>query len=181
MEALKTTVSELQAQLVSIRKPGQGDSMEVRALAARANNAERRITNLQNQLLLSEEKLTTVNQKTVAADSKWEVRVKEYEARLKKAEEAVKRERQGAKERVFELETQLKSVLLISRSPGYWVLIMRSQDAATTVRPREQAQSASSRDYRIARSQYQVAQTIVAQARSTISLLPFIMPPVFNC
>ena len=181
VEALKTTVSELQAQLVSIRKPGQGDSMEVRALAARANNAERRITNLQNQLLLSEEKLTTVNQKTVAADSKWEVRVKEYEARLKKAEEAVKRERQGAKERVFELETQLKSVLLISRSPGYWVLIMRSQDAATTVRPREQAQSASSRDYRIARSQYQVAQTIVAQARSTISLLPFIMPLVFHC
>ena len=181
VEALKTTVSELQAQLVSIRKPGQGDSMEVRALAARANNAERRITNLQNQLLLSEEKLTTVNQKTVAADSKWEVRVKEYEARLKKAEEAVKRERQGAKERVFELETQLKSVLRRSRSPSHWVLIMRLQDAATTVRPREQAQSASSRDYRIARSQYQVAQTIVDQARSTISLLPFIMPPVFNC
>lgn len=110
VEALKTTISELQAQLVSIRKPGQGDSMEVRALAARANNAERRITNLQNQLLLSEEKLTTMNQKTVAADSKWEVRVKEYETRLKKAEEAVKRERQGAKERVFELETQLKSI-----------------------------------------------------------------------
>ncbi|KZT74114.1 hypothetical protein DAEQUDRAFT_754076 [Daedalea quercina L-15889] len=110
VEALKTTVSELQAQLVSIRKPGQGDSMEARALAARANNAERRVTNLQNQLLLSEEKLTTVNQKTVAADSKWEVRVKEYENRLKKAEEAVKRERQGAKERVFELETQLKTL-----------------------------------------------------------------------
>ncbi|KAI0728881.1 hypothetical protein C8Q72DRAFT_832456 [Fomitopsis betulina] len=109
-EALKTTVSELQAQLVSIRKPGQGDSMEVRALAARANNAERRITNLQNQLLLSEEKLTTMNQKTVVADSKWDVRVKEYETRLKKAEEAVKRERQGAKERVFELETQLKTL-----------------------------------------------------------------------
>ncbi|KAH9842418.1 uncharacterized protein C8Q71DRAFT_719987 [Rhodofomes roseus] len=110
VEALKTTVSELQAQLVSIRKPGQGDSMEVRALAARANNAERRITNLQNQLLLSEERLTTMNQKTVTADSKWEVRVKEYETRLKKAEEAVKRERQGAKERVYELETQLKTL-----------------------------------------------------------------------
>ncbi|KAH9930889.1 uncharacterized protein B0H18DRAFT_1083652 [Fomitopsis serialis] len=110
VEALKTTVSELQAQLVSIRKPGQGDSMEVRSLAARANNAERRITNLQNQLVLSEEKLTTMNQKTVAADSKWEVRVKEYESRLRKAEEAVKRERQGAKERVFELDTQLKTL-----------------------------------------------------------------------
>ncbi|CCM00141.1 uncharacterized protein FIBRA_02168 [Fibroporia radiculosa] len=110
VEALKATASELQAQLVSIRKPGGVETMEVRALTARATNAERRITNLQNQLLASEEKVSTMNQKTTVADSKWEARVREYEARLKKAEETVKRERQGAKERVFELDAQLKSL-----------------------------------------------------------------------
>lgn len=165
-EALKTTVSELQAQLVSIRKPGQGDSMEVRALAARANNAERRITNLQNQLVLSEEKLTTINQKTVAADSKWDVRVKEYETRLKKAEEAVKRERQGAKERVFELETQLKSVSVLITLLALQVLTSNIQDITTTVRPREQTQPTPPGDHRIAWSQYQVTQTIVVPARA---------------
>lgn len=51
-----------------------------------------------------------MNQKTTVADSKWEARVREYETRLRKAEEAVKRERQGAKERVFELEAQMKYV-----------------------------------------------------------------------
>lgn len=42
------------------------------------------------------------------ADNKWDARVKEYEARLKAAEERVKRERQGSKERVAELENNIK-------------------------------------------------------------------------
>lgn len=104
------TNSELQAAITSSRKPGQADSMEVRALTARAANAERRVQNLQNQLLASEEKVTTINQKTTIADGKWEARVKEYETRLKLAEEKVKRERQGGKERALELETQTKCV-----------------------------------------------------------------------
>ena len=49
-----------------------------------------------------------MNQKNIAADGRWEARVKEYEARLKAAEERVKRERQGSKERVLELENNLK-------------------------------------------------------------------------
>ena len=49
-----------------------------------------------------------MNEKTTIADGKWEARVKEYESRLKAAEERVKRERQGAKERVVELETGIK-------------------------------------------------------------------------
>jgi outer membrane protein TolC len=44
------------------------------------------------------------------ADAKWEARVKEYEARLRAAEERVKRERQGGKERVGELEGNMKSL-----------------------------------------------------------------------
>lgn len=76
----------------------------------RANNAERRLANAQNQLAAAEEKMAAMNQKTTAADTKWEARVKEYEARLRTAEEKVKRERQGYKERVVELETQIKCV-----------------------------------------------------------------------
>ncbi|EMD34205.1 hypothetical protein CERSUDRAFT_55205 [Gelatoporia subvermispora B] len=109
LEAHKVTVSELQAQLISARKPGQADPLEVRALTQRVTNAERRVTNLQNQLAASEEKITLMNQKTTVADSKWEVRVREYETRMRAAEEKVKRERQGGKERALELETQIKS------------------------------------------------------------------------
>ena len=94
-----------------MKRPGQVDSSELKALSARATNAERRLTNAQNQLLATEEKLSAVNQKTSAADNKWEARVKEYEARLKAAEERVKRERQGSKERVVELENNVKCVL----------------------------------------------------------------------
>lgn len=51
-----------------------------------------------------------MNQKTTVADNKWEARVKEYETRLRAAEEKVKREKQGYKERIVELETQIKYV-----------------------------------------------------------------------
>ena len=87
--------------------------MEVRALTARATTAERRINILQNQLAAHEEKMATMNERTTVADNKWENRVKEYEARLKQAEEKIKRERQGGKERVLELETQTKCVVVI--------------------------------------------------------------------
>ena len=66
----------------------------------------------QNQLVASEEKIAAMSQKTMSADSKWEARVKEYEARLKAADERVKRERQGSKERVGELENNLKCVVV---------------------------------------------------------------------
>jgi len=52
--------------------------------------------------------MAVMNQKTAQADAKWDARVKEYEARLKAAEERVKRERQGSKERVVELEANVK-------------------------------------------------------------------------
>ncbi|ETW85083.1 hypothetical protein HETIRDRAFT_470129 [Heterobasidion irregulare TC 32-1] len=110
LEAVRATNSELTSQLASLRRPGPGDSNEVRALHARASNAERRLTNAQNQLAAAEEKMATMNQKTTVADSKWEARVKEYETRLRAAEEKVKREKQGYKERVVELENQLKSL-----------------------------------------------------------------------
>lgn len=99
------------AQLASQKRPGQSDAMEVRALSARATNAERRLINAQNQLVAAEEKMASMNQKNASADNKWEARV--YESRLKAAEERVKREHQGSKERVAELENNLKSVLLL--------------------------------------------------------------------
>lgn len=106
----QATNADMATQLASQKRPGQGDAMEVRALSARAANAERRLINAQNQLVAAEEKMASMNQKNTNADSKWEARVKEYETRLKAAEERVKRERQGSKERVAELENNLKCV-----------------------------------------------------------------------
>jgi hypothetical protein len=67
------------------------------------------LISVQNQLVAAEEKMAAMNQ-NASADSKWEARVKEYESRLKAAEERVKRVRQGSKERVAELENNLKLV-----------------------------------------------------------------------
>lgn len=110
LEALKVTNNELVQQLATARRPVQGDSQETRTLLSRAVNAEKRLNVIQNQLLQTEEKIVAMNQKTSTADAKWEARVKEYEARLKAAEEKYKRERQGNKERVLELENQIKSL-----------------------------------------------------------------------
>jgi len=98
------------SQLAILKRPTPGDSNEVKALMIRVNNSERRLANAQNQLAAAEEKMAAMNQKTTAADNKWEARVKEYETRLRTAEEKVKRERQGYKERVLELENQIKCV-----------------------------------------------------------------------
>ncbi|KAF9236200.1 hypothetical protein BU15DRAFT_64182 [Melanogaster broomeanus] len=110
LEALKATNAELAQQLTVARRPAQGDSQEVRTLLSRAVNAEKRLVVANNQLLQHEEKISSLNQKTSTADTKWEARVKEYEARLKAAEEKYKRERQGSKERVLELENQIRSL-----------------------------------------------------------------------
>jgi len=64
-----------------------------------------------NQVRPSEEKMANVNQRTASVDQKWEARMKEYEMRLKAGEEKYKCERQGVKERVLELENQLRSVV----------------------------------------------------------------------
>ena len=110
--AVQATNIEMANQLSGMKRPGGSDAMELRSMAARAANAERRLNNAQNQLVASEEKIAAMSQKTMSADSKWEARVKEYEARLKAAEERVKRERQGSKERVAELENNLKCVVV---------------------------------------------------------------------
>ncbi|KAG2090778.1 uncharacterized protein F5147DRAFT_748208 [Suillus discolor] len=87
----KGRLRELTSQLVTSRRPTQGDSQETKMLLSRAVNAEKRLV-------------------TTPADQKWETRVKEYETRLKAGEEKYKRERQGAKERVLELENQMRSL-----------------------------------------------------------------------
>ncbi|KAF8842654.1 hypothetical protein BDN67DRAFT_898922 [Paxillus ammoniavirescens] len=110
LEALKITNSDLAQQLTTARRPAQGDSQEIRTLLSRAVNAEKRLVVANNQLLQHEEKISNLNQKTSTTDAKWEARVKEYEARLKAAEEKYKRERQGGKERVLELENQIRSL-----------------------------------------------------------------------
>jgi len=107
LEAVKATNVELSAQFSALRRHPQSDQSELRALTARATNAERRLVNAQNQLAATEEKIVTMNEKTSAVDNKWDARVKEYESRLRAAEERVKRERQGGKERINELEAHV--------------------------------------------------------------------------
>lgn len=100
----------MNSQLTLLRRqPASSDApAEVRALTARANQAERRATVAQNQLAQLEERLASQHDRVGTAEVKWETRIKEYERLLKEANEKFKRERQGAKERVSELEATIK-------------------------------------------------------------------------
>jgi len=111
LEAAKTSNAELASQISSLkRSPAVESSHDIRALTARATQAERRATVAQNQLAQLEERLAGQNDRTGAAELKWEARIKEYERLLKEANEKFKRERQGAKERVAELENNIETL-----------------------------------------------------------------------
>lgn len=111
-EAIKATNTELQQQIASLRARSSlsspADASKINALTSRANNAERRLNTLQNQSVLAEERLTEAKNKYAEGEGKWAARIKELESRCKAAEERVKRERQGARERVVELEEELQ-------------------------------------------------------------------------
>lgn len=128
--ASQAEVASLQSQLGSLRRspnpnaspnpnsprlPGSPSSES--ALLARLRTAEssvstlqRRLTATQAQLHDAEQRLGEQRSKYGVAEGKWEARVRELEQRVRNAEEKVKRERQGAKERVGELEAEARCV-----------------------------------------------------------------------
>lgn len=107
---LQTLIESLK-QRVSIAGVDPGTSAKMTVLTARAATAEKRLAATQKQLQSTEEKLAEARTKVNVAEGKWEARLRELESRLHAADEKVKRERQGAKERVAELATEIKYVL----------------------------------------------------------------------
>lgn len=79
-------------------------------LTARASKAERHLAATQAQLADAETKLGEAREKVAVAEGKWEARVKEYERLVKSLKEENKRLKQGAKERVSELEDFIQYV-----------------------------------------------------------------------
>ncbi|KAG9090077.1 hypothetical protein FRC06_001235 [Ceratobasidium sp. 370] len=112
LDALRSHNDELSIQLRQLRRTSSGEGVtansEIRALSARAQNAERRLQNALNQLAAVEEKFSQQSERYASSEMKWQARVKEYEVRMKALEERVKRERQGFKERVAELENMMR-------------------------------------------------------------------------
>lgn len=119
----QNTVSELQEQLLQLRRspggsptiprspnPAAEAALQTRLSSAqsRAATLERRLAATQTQLKDAEDKLGEMRAKIGTAEGKWEARFRELEARCRAAEEKVKRERQGAKERVQELQSIIK-------------------------------------------------------------------------
>lgn len=117
-------VASLQSQLGSLRRSPNPNSPQLpgspsseSALLSRLRTAEssvstlqRRLTATQAQLHDAEQRLGEQRSKYGVAEGKWEARVRELEQRVRNAEEKVKRERQGAKERVGELEAEARCV-----------------------------------------------------------------------
>ncbi|GAA5983031.1 hypothetical protein JCM10908_006873 [Rhodotorula pacifica] len=122
LEQAKFEVSSLQTQLASLRRsPNPNASPDpsspsrpawteatmqarLRTAEAKVVTLERRLAATQEQLREAETRLSEQQKKYGVAEGKWEARVRELEQRVRVAEEKVKRERQGAKERVAELE-----------------------------------------------------------------------------
>lgn len=123
-------VSSLQSQLASLRRsPNPNASPDpnatspvrpawaeattharLRAAEAKVATLERRLAATEEQLREAEARLSQQQTKYGVAEGKWEARVRELEQRVRAAEEKVKRERQGAKERVAELEQDARCV-----------------------------------------------------------------------
>ena len=108
LEAVKSTNAELLQQISSLKTrtslSNPSDNNKLTALTTRANTAERRLATAQAQASQAEDRLAEAKLKYGQGEGKWAARIKELELRCKAAEERVKRERQGAKERVTELE-----------------------------------------------------------------------------
>ncbi|TKY85692.1 hypothetical protein EX895_005232 [Sporisorium graminicola] len=108
LDAVKATNAELLQQISSLKTRSSlstpGDNNKLTALTTRANTAERRLATALTQASQAEDRLAEAKTKYGEGEGKWAARIKELELRCKAAEERVKRERQGAKERVAELE-----------------------------------------------------------------------------
>lgn len=85
-------------------------SQDIKTLQSRATHAEKRAATLSNQLAALQDASSVQDQKHSTTVGKWEARVREFEKRLKEAGEMIKVEKQGGKERVAELEAQLRSM-----------------------------------------------------------------------
>ncbi|SPO25343.1 related to Myosin heavy chain [Ustilago trichophora] len=108
LDAVKATNAELLQQISSLKTRTSlstpGENNKLTSLTTRANTAERRLATALSQASQAEERLAEAKVKYGEGEGKWAARIKELELRCKAAEERVKRERQGAKERVAELE-----------------------------------------------------------------------------
>ncbi|KAG8873257.1 hypothetical protein FRB98_009135 [Tulasnella sp. 332] len=87
---------------------GEPSSSDLKAMATRVANAERRATHAQNLLLAKEEQINSQLNKYQAAEDKWAARVSEYERREKNASERFKNERQGGKETIQALQSEIE-------------------------------------------------------------------------
>lgn len=121
IDAVKATNSELNQQVSSLKARvntsdmSPGSTHKIQTLSARASNAEKRLKATQDQLALVEQKFSEAKNKTGDAEEQWEARLRELMVKLREAQEKNKRERQGAKERVRELQQTIECVL---RSDG---------------------------------------------------------------
>ena len=126
IESAKATNSELAQQVsslktrVNVSDMSPGSTHKIQTLSARASNAEKRLRATQDQLALVEEKFAEAKGKIGSAEDQWQARLRELMVKLREAEEKNKRERQGAKERVRELQQTIECVPRVfakSKSP----------------------------------------------------------------
>jgi len=110
LEALQSMNSELTSQISGLKRPGLGESFEVKSLKVRATTAEKQVIIAKNQVAALEERKSQDSDSYHASREKWEARLKELESRYKAAEERVKRERQGAKENNAALQNRINEM-----------------------------------------------------------------------
>ncbi len=112
LDVVKSTNAELQQQVAALRTRSALESpasnSKLTNLNSRANNAERKLALAQTHQSQAEERLDEAKRKYEEGENKWASRIKELEHRCRAAEEKNVRDRQSAKDRVKELEEQLR-------------------------------------------------------------------------
>ncbi|CEH17933.1 Extracellular matrix glycoprotein Laminin subunits alpha and gamma [Ceraceosorus bombacis] len=112
LDLAKTTAAELQTQLTSFKTRSNlastGENSKMSDLTSRAMIAERKLKKAQDDLHQCNERLVEEKKKSAEDQGNSSAQIKELKMRYKKLEERLKSERQGAKERVSELEAEMK-------------------------------------------------------------------------
>jgi chromosome segregation ATPase len=112
LDSAKATNGELLQQISSLKTrsalESPGSNSKLTSLNSRANNAERKLAVAQTQQSHAEDRLEDAKRKYDESEGKWAARIKELEHRCRAAEEKHTRDKQSAKERLRELEEQLR-------------------------------------------------------------------------
>ncbi|KAG9049402.1 hypothetical protein FS837_010342 [Tulasnella sp. UAMH 9824] len=145
LEATKASVAELTAQLNSLKKTGVAGpsdltTAEMRGMATRVANLDRRATHAANSLLKKDEEMNAMRDDHRKEVAKFVARIKELERLHQALQEKLKQEKQGSKEAVAAMQRDIdilkEQLASIRRREAQMVEALKQHDVPFTEKRR---------------------------------------------